>query len=39
MVKANSCVGKIYLTPSGTIQKITVDLIALPPQTDLTNYT
>ena len=38
-VKANSCVGKIYITPAGTIQKITIDLIALPPQTDLTNYT
>ena len=39
MVKANSCVGKIFITPSGTIQRITIDLIALPPQTDLTNYT
>lgn len=39
MVKANSCVGKIYITPNGTIQRITIDLIALPPQTDLTNYT
>ena len=39
MVKANSCVGKIYITPAGTIQRITIDLIALPPQTDLTNYT
>ena len=38
MVKANSCVGKIYITPNGTIQHITVDLIALPPQTDLSNY-
>ena len=39
MVKANSCVGKIFITPNGTIQRITIDLIALPPQTDLTNYT
>ena len=38
MVKANSCVGKIFITPSGTIQRITIDLIALPPGTDLTNY-
>lgn len=38
MVKANSAVGKIYITPNGTIQHITVDLIALPPQTDLSNY-
>lgn len=38
MVKANSCVGKIYITPNGTIQHITVDLIALPPQTDLSTY-
>ena len=38
MVKANSCVGKIYITPNGTIQHIVVDLIALPPMTDLSNY-
>lgn len=38
MVKANSCVGKIYITPNGTIQHITVDLIALPPMTDLSSY-
>ena len=38
MVKANSCVGKILITPNGTIQHITVDLIALPPQTDLSTY-
>lgn len=38
MVKANSCVGKILITPNGTIQHITVDLIALPPQTDLSSY-
>lgn len=38
-VKANSCIGKIYLVPVGTIQRITVDLIALPPGTDLAAYT
>ena len=38
MVKANSVVGKIYLVITGVIEKITVDLIALPPGTDLTPY-
>ena len=38
MVMANSVVGKIYLVPAGIIEKITVDLIALPPGTDLTPY-
>ena len=38
MVKANSVVGKIYIVPVGVIEKITVDLIALPPGSDLTPY-
>ena len=38
MVKANSVVGKIYLVPEGVIDRITVDLIALPPGSDLTPY-
>lgn len=38
-VKANSVVGKIYIVPVGTIQKITIDLVALPPATDLSAYT
>lgn len=38
MVKANSVVGKIYIVPTGVIEKITVDLIALPPGTDLSPY-
>ena len=37
-VKANSVVGKVYIVPTGVIEKITVDLIALPPGTDLTPY-
>ena len=39
MVKANSCVGKVYFVPYGTIQHITVDLIAMPPGTDLGQFT
>ena len=38
MVKGNSVVGTIYLVPYGVIDRITVDLIALPPGTDLTPY-
>lgn len=38
MVKANSVIGKIYLVPAGVIEKITVDLIALPPGTDLSQF-
>lgn len=37
-IEANSVVGKIYIVPVGTIQKITVDLICLPMGTDLSNY-
>ena len=35
-VNANSAIGKIYLVVNGVINNITVDLIALPPGTDLT---
>lgn len=38
MIKANSVVGKVVIVPVGVIEKITVDLIALPPGTDLTTY-
>ena len=38
MVKANSVVGKIYIVPTGVVDRITIDLIALPPGTDLTPY-
>lgn len=38
IVKANSVVGKIYIVPYGIVDKITVDLIALPPGSDLTPY-
>lgn len=38
-VKANSVVGKIYVVVPGTIQHIAIDLIALPPGTDLGSYT
>jgi len=37
-VNANSVVGKIYLVIDGVINDIKVDLIALPPQTDLNEY-
>lgn len=37
-VKANTAVGKVYIVPYGTIQKIAVDLIALPVGTDLSVY-
>lgn len=36
-VDAQSVIGKIYLTIAGCITKITVDLIALPSNVDLTN--
>ena len=38
MVKANSVVGKVYIVPAGVVERITVDLIALPPGSDLTPY-
>lgn len=37
-VNANSVVGKIYLVINGVINDITIDLIALPPGTDLNQY-
>lgn len=37
-VNANSVIGKIYLVVSGVINDITIDLIALPPTTDLDQF-
>lgn len=37
-VNYNSVVGKIYLTFSGVINDITIDLVALPSGTDLSTY-
>ena len=37
-VNANSVIGKIYLVIDGVINDITIDLIALPSQTDLNEY-
>ena len=37
-VNANSVIGKIYLVIDGVINDISIDLIALPPQTDLDQY-
>lgn len=37
-VKANSVLGQIYIVPFGTIEKITIDIIALPVGTDLSAY-
>lgn len=37
-VRANSVIGKIYLAVNGVINRIAIDLIALPPQTDLSQY-
>ena len=37
MIMANTCVGKIWIVPTGSIDNITIDLIAMPPGTDLTN--
>jgi hypothetical protein len=37
-VNANSVIGKVYLVINGAISKITVDLIALPPGTDLNQF-
>ena len=37
-VNANSVIGTIYLVINGVINDITIDLIALPPGTDLTPY-
>ena len=37
-VNANSVVGKIYLVIDGVINDISIDLIALPPQTSLDDF-
>ena len=37
-VNCNTVVGKIYLVINGVINDIIVDLIALPPETDLTQF-
>lgn len=37
-VNANTVVGKIYLVVNGVVNDIVVDLIALPPGTDLTQF-
>lgn len=37
-VNANSVIAKVYLVINGVINDITVDLIALPPGTDLNRY-
>ena len=37
-VNANSVIGKVYLIVNGVINNITVDLIALPPGVDLTQF-
>ena len=37
-VNANSVIGKIYLIVNGVINNISIDLIALPPGTDLNSY-
>ena len=37
-IMANSVIGKIYLVINGVINDITVDLIALPPGTDLNSF-
>lgn len=37
-VNANTVIGKVYLVINGVINDIVVDLIALPPGTDLTQF-
>lgn len=37
-VNANTVIGKIYLVVNGVINDIIVDLVALPPQTDLSQF-
>lgn len=37
-VNANSVIAKVYLVINGVVNDITVDLIALPPGTDLNQY-
>ena len=36
-INANSIVGKVYLAVQGVVNDIDIDLIALPPQSDLTS--
>ena len=38
MINANSVIGKIYLVVNGVINDITIDLVALPPNTDLDQF-
>lgn len=37
-INANSLIGKIYITPYGCVEQITVDLIALPQGTSLAGF-
>ena len=37
-VNANTVIGKIYLVVNGVINDIFIDLVALPPESDLTQY-
>ena len=37
-VNANTVIGKVYLVVNGVINDIYIDLIALPPGADLTQY-
>lgn len=37
-VNANTVIGKVYLVVNGVINDIYIDLVALPPGTDLTQY-
>lgn len=37
-VNANTVIGQVYIVVNGVINDIKIDLIALPPQTDLTQF-
>ena len=37
-VNANTVIGKVYLVINGVVNDIVVDLIALPPGTDLNQF-
>ena len=37
-VNANTVVGQIYLVVEGVVQNIVIDLVALPPNADITTY-
>ena len=37
-VNANTVIGKVYLVVNGVINDIIIDLVALPPQTDLSQF-